>query len=68
MQAPMSRFEQDVYINDRYAAMEDRLSVKLRPQGDVDSYGCAWGLTFDVTAGSAQKAEQAYDSCGKGGT
>ena len=29
MQAPMSRFEQDVFINDRYAAMEDRLAVQL---------------------------------------
>ncbi|KAK9842616.1 hypothetical protein WJX84_000724 [Apatococcus fuscideae] len=25
--APMSRFEQDTYINDRYAAMEERLTV-----------------------------------------
>ena len=26
-QAPMSRVETDTYINDRYAAIEDRLSV-----------------------------------------
>ncbi len=32
-QAPMSRVETDTYINDRYAAIEDRLSV-----------GCIMGL------------------------
>ena len=25
----MSRFEQDTFINDRYASMEERLSVQL---------------------------------------
>lgn len=29
MQAPLSRFEEDQFVNDRYAAIEERLAVRL---------------------------------------
>lgn len=34
MQTPLSRLEPDQYLNDRYAAMEERLGVG--PQSDID--------------------------------
>lgn len=60
----MSRFEQDTYVNDRYAAMEERLTVGRI----LDSYlasGKGFLLELDLTmysvAGCPQKVEQAND-------
>ena len=33
LQAPLSRVEKDLHLNDRYAAMEDRLAVSKAAQG-----------------------------------
>ena len=64
MQAPMSRFEQDTYVNDRYAAMEERLTVG-RIQHSRLAIGMSFSREVDLTlysaAGCPQKVEQAND-------
>ena len=67
IQVPMSRMEPDQDLRERYAAMEDRLSVRIHFSA------VAAGLPmFLITqcihapAGCTQKAEQANDSCREG--
>ncbi len=66
MQAPMSRFEQDTFINDRYASMEDRLSVKAWPPSthlnDPPLPSVSGQTLLCTCAGCAQETEQAYDT------
>ena len=45
-QAPMSRVEPDTFINDRYAAIEDRLQVCVLP---LKAWSCTQELGLHFT-------------------
>jgi hypothetical protein len=60
LQVPMSRFEPEEYVNDRYAAIEERLAVRR-----VAMTACHLWIrlsTSSCAAGCAEAAQQAHDA------